>query len=152
VAFQHPHGPLRAGQHRDRAQGQRSAYVQAHGTLRSGAATAVVNTQHCGKYSCSYTSAIAVTVSPPVDGVGATVAHYNGSAPVFAGERLQVLVDPKLPTYAELPGSPFKGAHTWVGSILIALFCAVIATFWIREIRVQRRRGAARAGRAQPAT
>jgi hypothetical protein len=136
----------------DHAQGQRSAYVQNDGTLRTGVATGVVNTQHCGRYSCSYTATVDVTVSPPVAGVNDTVAHYNGSADVITGEHLQVLVDPKQPGYAELPGSPFKGAHTWVASALMALFCALITAIWIKAVGVQRGHRRVRAQRAQLAT
>ena len=136
----------------DHAQGQRSAYVQKHGTLREGVATGVLNTQHCGRYSCSYTAAVDVTVSPPVGGVQSTVAHYNGSADVITGEHLQVLVDPKQPGYAELPGSPFKGAHTWITSALMAIFCAAITALWIKAIRVQQAHRRMRAQRVQLAT
>ena len=119
----------------DHAQGQRSAYVQNRGTLRDGVATGVRNTEHCGKYSCSYTATVDVTVSPPVAGVQSTVAHYNGSADVITGEHLRVLVDPTQPAYAELPGSPFKGAHTWITSAVMAIFCALITALWVRQLR-----------------
>jgi hypothetical protein len=136
----------------DHAQGQRSADVQNHGILRDGVATGVFDTEHCGKYSCSYTAVVDVTVSPPVAGVQNTVAHYNGSADVITGEHLQILVDPKQPGYAELPGSPFKGAHTWITSALMAIFCAFITALWIKAIGVQRGHRRMRAQRTQLAT
>ncbi len=133
----------------DHAQGTRSAYVQNHGVLSPGTVTGVVNTQHCGRSSCHYTSTIAVTLSMPVHGTSDTVAHYNGSAPAFTGERLQVLVDPEQPGYAELPGAPFKGSHTWIVWAVMAVVSALLTALHVRGLAEQRGHRRARLRAAQ---
>ena len=128
----------------DHSQGERSAYVQSHGTPATGEVAHVVDTQHCGRSSCHYTSAVTVFLTAPVDGHGTTVVHVNSSAGVIDGQHVDLLVDPKQPGYAEFPGSPFKGAHTWIITAVLAVVCGLFTGLLIRGVTEQRRHRATR--------
>lgn len=104
----------------------RTSYVQHHGIRANGTIDSVVNTEHCSKGGCHYTSAILVTLSPAVDGVHTTVVHYPDSLHASRGEQFTVLVDPKQPDYAEFPGAPFE-TGTWILLAIIAVFFAALA-------------------------
>jgi hypothetical protein len=100
-----------AGAVSDHAQAARSAYTQQHGVPEQAHVLSAVNDEHCGRSSCSYTAAISVTLGTPVGGAVTSTVHVNAFTDALPGEVLPVLVDPRQPDYAELPGQPFKGAH-----------------------------------------
>ena len=128
----------------DHSQGERSAYVQNHGSAATGQVARVVDTQHCGRSSCHYTSAVTVFLTAPVDGHGTTIVHVNSSGGVIDGQHVDLLVDPKQPGYAEFPGSPFKGAHTWIITAILAVVCGLFTILLIRGVTEQRRHRARR--------
>ncbi len=105
-------------------------------TARSRAARSlsVVNTQHCSRGGCHYTSAIAVALDRPVAGTARTTVHYPGFSSLEGGERAQVLVDPKQPGYAEIPGSRFTSEIGWIMMILVALVEAFLAYLFARAL------------------
>ena len=111
------------------SQASRSSYVQHHGTEAGATVGSVDNTQHCSRSGCDWTAAIAVSLSPPVDGTHSTVVHYPDYSDLSAGDRVTVLVDPKQPGYAELPGSPFQSAWAWIVLAAFAVFFALLVAF-----------------------
>jgi hypothetical protein len=136
-----------AGAISSHSQAVRSSFVQHHGTEATGTVDSVDNAQHCSKNGCDYTAAIVVALSPPVDGARTTVAHYPDFSDLTSGERVDVLVDPKQPGYAELPGSAFKSSWEWVVLVVIAVLfagLAVLDAVALRKLLAHRR--AARGG------
>ena len=124
------------------SQGARSGFVQAHGTRASATVQSVDNTEHCSRSGCSYTAAIAVTLSPPVDGAAATTVHYPGYSDLIPNEQVIVLVDPQQPGYAELPGDRFVTSWEWIilaaAAIFVAFLTAVDARAFVRLIAHRR--------------
>jgi len=124
------------------SQAVRSSYVQHHGTSANAIVDSVVNTEHCSKNGCNYTAAILVTLSPPVDGARTTVVHYPDFSDLFTGEQVTVLVDPKQPGYAELPGATFESSWVWIVLLVFSLFFAALAIpigLALRRLLVHRR-------------
>lgn len=117
------------------SQGLRSGYVQHHGTRANAIVDSVDNTQHCSKSSCYYTAAIGVTLNPPVDGASTTVVHYPGFSDLVSGESVIVLVDPKQPGYAELPGSRFVTSWEWIILLVLAVLFAGLTVLDARALR-----------------
>ena len=89
------------------AQADRSSFVQHHGTRATAIVFLVANRVSCTSRVCNDTAAILARLSPPVDGSSGTIVHYPAYAHLVGGEHITVLVDPKVPGYAELPGAPF---------------------------------------------
>lgn len=141
-----------AGAVSDHEQAARSAYTQQHGVPEQAHVLGVANDQHCGRSSCSYTAAIAVTLGTPVGGAVTSTVHLNAFSDALPGEVLPVLVDPRQPDYAELPGRPFKGAHVWIVEAVLALFFGAItaleAVALLHLLEHRRRIGAASGAQA----
>ena len=70
------------------------------------------------------------------DGTSATVVHYPGYSNLSDGQRITVLVDPKQPDYAELPGDTFVGAWSWIIFVLLGIGCGSLAYLDARQLRV----------------
>jgi hypothetical protein len=124
------------------SQGVRSGFVQSHGISASALVESVDNTQHCSRGGCYYTAAILVRLSPPVNGARTTVVHYPDFSELATNETVVVLVDPKQPGYAELPGSRFVASWSWtILAGLAVLFAAVtaLAARWLRRLVAHRR-------------
>lgn len=119
------------------SQGVRSAYVQSHGVTSGGVVDSVDNTQHCSRGGCYYTAAIDVTLSAPVSGTTRTTAHYPGYSNLVSGEQVSLLVDPKQPGYAELPGSRFVTSWEWILFTVMAVLFAGVALLFVRALRRQ---------------
>ena len=92
----------------------RSAYTQDHGVAASATLGYVSNRTSCGRYSCSTTFSAPVTLASPVDGQVTSTLHGAGRYDAVDGNQVDVLVDPKDPSYAELPGYPLDGSSSWV--------------------------------------
>jgi hypothetical protein len=116
------------------AQASRSSYVQHHGMLDAATVVSVVNTQHCSRSGCHYTAAIAAALESPVADAVRTTVHYPGFSSLEAGERVQVLVDPKQSSYAELPGSRFTTEVDWIILTLLAVVEAFLAYLFGRAL------------------
>lgn len=124
------------------SQGVRSGFVQSHGISASATVESVDNTQHCSRSSCYYTAAILVRLSRPVDGARTTVVHYPDFSELAANDTVVVLVDPRQPGYAELPGSRFVASWSWIVLAGVAiLFAALTALYarWLRRLLTHRR-------------
>jgi hypothetical protein len=113
---------------------KRSSYVQQHGIPAVGTVISVVNHQTCGRYSCSYTSDISTSLAPPVAGTSVTDVHYPYESNLAAGQRFSLLVDPRDPGYAEVPGSEFTSSIKWVLLALFAVFLFALSAQWARSL------------------
>ncbi|HWA65358.1 MAG TPA: hypothetical protein VG899_03195, partial [Mycobacteriales bacterium] len=83
--------------------GERSHLTQTHGLRGNVTVESVDNIKHTGRYgSVSYTSTVTVDV---LGGVTAVV-HDPQYASFSPGQQVEVLLDPKDPSYAEFPGVP----------------------------------------------
>jgi hypothetical protein len=131
----------------------KSSYVQDHGIRASGTVDSVDNSEACGRYSCDWTASIVVTLSSPVDGVRTTTVHYPDFSSLNAGEPVVVLIDPKQPGYAELPGSTFSEPIQWIILALFALLGLVLTAFEARALGIllKRRRQLRAQGGLTPA-
>jgi hypothetical protein len=123
------------------AAGAKSSYTQGHGTRTTGTVELVNNEQSCGRYSCSYTSRISVSLSPPVDGVDMTIVHFPDYSSLNSGDQVPVLVDPKDPSYAELPGHTFQSSWVWLVPVVLGILCAGLTALEARLLlRILRHR------------
>lgn len=117
----------------------RSAMVQGRGTRVAGIVQAVHNHQYCqavaggaGTSACIPRAEIVVRLDRPVGGVRTTTAHYPYLSFLRVGQAVTVLVDPRQPTYAELPGHRYRGAGGW---ILFAAAAGLLGLLALREGR-----------------
>lgn len=125
------------------SQGNRSSFVQAHGAPRSATVTRVDNIEHHGKYSAWYTAEIYATFLPPVDGRAITEVYVPKQVDYSLGQQVPVLVDPRQPGYAELPGTPGVTAGNWITAAVLAVIMLVLEGLVIwATIREYRRRHA----------
>jgi hypothetical protein len=131
----------------------RSSYTQNHGVSVSGTVISADNSTVCSaRGGCSYSATILVRLSRPVGGVSVTTAHYPDSTDLVSGEPVTVLVDPKQPDYAELPGHAYTTAIQWILGFALALVMGLLAFVdWRALVRVLAQRRAARANSSQPA-
>lgn len=143
-----------------------SAYTQSHGVHENAIVqnVAVTTQDHCsnstsGRHgfhsstsqncSVTYDARITVTLPRPVSGQSTSVVHVGQNVSYARGQAVAVLVDPKEPGYAELPGQPYTTTATVlvlaiVGGVLLVVG-AVLCFFGVR-LRLSRRRRAAMAG------
>lgn len=129
-----------------RAQSAQSAYTQAHGVATQATVINVDNIQHqshshSGGTSTWYTAEITVSLTSPVSGVSQTTVQVPHSVSYTPGTMISVLVDPRVPTYAELPGVPDVSAKDWYGMLAGAAVCALLACFlgWQAISKIRRR-------------
>jgi hypothetical protein len=106
---------------------QRSSFVQHHGISAHATVVYVDNDEHCSRSGCDWTSAITVVMTPPVDGESETVVHYPDFSDLEAGDRVAVLIDPRQPNYAELPGRKLISSGTWIAFVVFAALFALLA-------------------------
>jgi hypothetical protein len=129
----------------------RSKYVQAHGVAASGTVTNVDNIAHCGRSSCYHTAEITVRLDTAILGATTTVVHFPGRSDLSSGDRINILVDPKEPGYAEIPGAPFATSGQWIALIVITVLFGALTIFMafkLRHLLVRRRQHLADAGAA----
>jgi hypothetical protein len=107
---------------------QRSSYTQAHGVSETAVADSVqVNMQRGSHGSVSYTSDITVTVQHPSVGDGSATVYSQGDTSITQGSTFTVLVDPRQPSYAEIPGSPYDTTTGWIVSLLFTIVFGILA-------------------------
>lgn len=137
------------------SQANLSGYVQAHGARRTAVVLGAQNIAHRNKSSTTYTAQITATLNPPVDGHLTTTVYVPSGVGYQPGDSITVLVDPRMPTYAELPGEPYVVASQWIGALIFAVAAAVAGCLLVfASVRTIIRRHAWRAmlpARAQPA-
>jgi hypothetical protein len=110
--------------------GNVSRRVQHDGFASPGSVETVQNTRHGGVSvrgtGTWWTSSITVSLSKPLDGTTTTVASYPNYSLLRHGDKVNVLIDPQHPIYAELPGQPSVGSRNWLLAGALAAVCGVI--------------------------
>jgi hypothetical protein len=111
------------------SQAVRSSYVQHHGIRATATVVVVGEKHHCGAHACTYTSEILVRFSKPLHGAKGAFVFYPAYSHLSPGQQLTVLVDPKQPTYAEIPGVGFEKRGAWIAYAVLAPLFAALAWF-----------------------
>ena len=122
-----------------------SAYTQQHGLTRHATVEAVHPVSHGTSHDSWTTYDYDVALAVPAGPASRTVAHdpARDFQRFSQGDKIGVLVDPRQPGYAELPGIPVESSWWFiVPSALAAIFLAPVALIAIEEIRHRRRRSA----------
>jgi hypothetical protein len=114
------------------ADADRSFYVQRHGVPDVAITQQVQNIAHQGK-TTSYTFQITVALGHTSVGDGTAVVYGNGQTSAEPGMAVSVLVDPRQPDYAELPGNPYYSTGSWVAPVICAAFFVPYVIFSARE-------------------
>lgn len=123
------------------AAAERSGYTQSHGVADVAMVSSVDNQQSCGRSSCTYYAYVTVMLSQPVDGSDFTTVNIPRNVSYGSGQLISVLVDPKDPSYAELPGSPYATNADTVGTAIgAAVFLLIGASTVYRGVRMRLRR------------
>jgi hypothetical protein len=109
---------------------QRSSYTQSHGVTETAVADDVQNiASHTSKRGYSYTNQITITVQHPAVGDGSATVYGNGQTSVQPGDTLTVLVDPRQPSYAEMPGAPYYTTGSWIEALLFTIVAGCVTVF-----------------------
>jgi hypothetical protein len=103
---------------------EKSGYTQAHG-VRVRAEVLAVDNDGSGR------ATISVRLPRPVDGQRDAVVHVPHRASAADSRSLDVLVDPQVQGYAELPGVPDTTYRSLIGPGLGALFFFFLGGFLI---------------------
>ena len=125
-------------------QAAQSGYTQSSGLTDQASVLRVSNSQDtsCGRYTCTTTDTaqVAATLSQPVGGRSATVISIPDNVSYTVGQAIGVLVDPRDPGYAELPGRPYSTDSAAYGlSAGAALAIVAGAAAVVRAVRLRRR-------------
>lgn len=94
----------------------RSVFVQAHGVLMPATEVSVWNS---GYQSRSwdwnqYEAHIAVRLAAPAGAASSSTVYYPDSWGLTPGDPVRILVDPREPGYAEIPGRPYITSGPWI--------------------------------------
>lgn len=125
------------------ARSARSSYTQHHGLAREGVVTSVSTVHHDSRYDTWTSYDYDVRLAAPVGDATETVLHDPTSnfQRFDAGERIDLLVDPRDVGYAELPGKPVQSAAWYVGPLVLGLvFVALVTLIALRSRSLRRRR------------
>jgi hypothetical protein len=107
---------------------QRSSYTQAHGVSESAVASNVqIITNRSSHGHVSYTSDITVAIQHPTVGDGTATVYSQGATSIMQGSTFTVLVDPRQPSYAEIPGAPYDTTSGWILSLLFTIVIGIVA-------------------------
>jgi hypothetical protein len=122
-----------------------SSYTQQHGLARHAIVEDVHPVNHGTSHDTWTTYDYDVTLAVPAGPAARTVAHdpTRDFQRFSQGDRISVLVDPRQPGYAELPGIPVESSWWFtIPSALAAIFLLPVVLITIEEIRHRRRRSA----------
>jgi hypothetical protein len=117
------------------AQGERSAYVQAHGVRQAGTVLNVTNTV-VDNDNGTTVAQVVVRLRVPVGGQDVTTASVPSEVTTPDGGTVTVLVDPQDPGYAEYPGMPYSAPNDWLilaiaGPALGAVGIGFLYLIWV---------------------
>jgi DivIVA domain-containing protein len=119
---------------------ERSNYTQASGIPVS--ATVISENVGTGKAAETH---VTVRLDPPVGGRDVSVVNIAGADIYKPGDRISILVDPRDPSYSELPGMPDDTALEALVAcaivILVMILCVVGGLVATLRKRLKRRRG-----------
>jgi hypothetical protein len=122
-----------------------SSYTQQHGLARHATVEAVHPVSHDTSHDSWTTYDYDVALAVPAGPATRTVAHdpARDFQRFSQGDKISVLVDPRQPGYAELPGIPVESSWWFTVPLTLAvIFLAPVALITIEEIRHRRRRSA----------
>jgi DivIVA domain-containing protein len=118
---------------------ERSNYTQASGIPVS--ATVISENVGTGKTAETH---VTVRLDPPVGGRDVSVVNIAGADIYKPGDRISILVDPRDPSYSELPGMPDDTALEALVAcaivILVMILCVVGGLVTTLRKRLKRRR------------
>lgn len=129
-----------------------SSYTQHHGLARNGTVDAVHAVSHDTSHDSWTTYDYDVALAGPTGPVTRTVAHdpTRDFQRFNQGDTISVLVDPRQPGYAELPGIPVESSWFIAPLVLSVVFLLPVVLISVEEIRHRRLRSAAARGRPAP--
>jgi membrane protein implicated in regulation of membrane protease activity len=104
-----------------------SAYTQSTGLRRDALVSAVRTIEHQNRSSTWYTAEISAVLAQPVAGHLTTTLWVPYSVSAKRGQLIQVLVDPRQPSYSEIPGAPYVTASQWITQVVVAAVAVVLA-------------------------
>lgn len=120
----------------------RTSETQSHGASEVATVTAVLAVEHSSRSSSWTTYNFDVTLSHAIRGQVDSVL-YTPEVTQFAsvGQRVDILVDPEQPTYAELPGEGMGGPAVPI-ACTVGAAAMIAATAWgiVRMVRMRRLR------------
>jgi uncharacterized protein DUF3592 len=120
---------------------ERSSYTQAHGVTETAMVDTVQNIANQSRHgNVTYTNQVTLTVRHPKIGDGTATVYGQGMASVQPGNTLTVLVDPKQPSYAEIPGAPYDSTSSWILSLLFTIVFGAITVVICRHAVVMQLR------------
>jgi hypothetical protein len=110
------------------ARAVRSAYTQHHGVSTIGTVTLVHRIHHSSRSSSYNTYDYDVQLFSPVSGASTTRVHdpSQNFHDFFVGDTVRVLVDPKQPGYAEIPGRPYASSLWWLVPLVMGLVFVLV--------------------------
>ncbi len=136
-----------------RSQAAQSSYTQHHGLARNATIQAVRLVNHATSTQAWTTYDYDVALAVPVGAVTQAVAHdpTQDFQRFDRGNTISVLVDPRQPDYAELPGIPVESSSWFAGPLVLAVIFAGLAVLIVsEEIRHRRLRSAQARSQAMP--
>jgi hypothetical protein len=122
-----------------------SSYTQQHGLARDATVEAVHPVSHDTSHDSWTTYDYDVALAVPAGPATRTIAHdpTRDFQRFSQGDKISVLVDPRQPGYAELPGVPVESSWWFtVPLTLTVIFLAPAVLITVEEIRHRRRRSA----------
>jgi hypothetical protein len=122
-----------------------SSYTQQHGLARHATVEGVHPVSHDTSHDSWTTYDYDVALAVPAGPASRTVAHdpTRDFRRFSQGDKISVLVDPRQPGYAELPGIPVESSWWFtVPLTLTVIFLAPAVLITVEEIRHRRRRSA----------
>jgi hypothetical protein len=125
------------------AQAAKSSYTQSSGVSESATVVNVDNNQNtnCGSHGActtTYSAQVAVSLQTPVSGQDTATVNVPANVSYTTGQQISVLVDPKDPGYAELPGQPYATQGSTVALIIGAVVVFVLGMLAVvRAVRMR---------------
>jgi hypothetical protein len=130
-----------------------SSYTQHHGLMRRATVEAVHPVSHDTSHDAWTTYDYDVALAAPAGPATRTVAHdpSRDFRRFDQGDTISVLIDPRQPDYAELPGIPVESSSWFIVPLTLAvIFLATTVLITTEEIRHRRLRSAGTRGRSAP--
>ncbi len=127
------------------SQAARSSYTQHHGLVRTATIEAVQPVSNSTSHDSWTTYDYDLALAAPAGAVTRTVAHdpTRDFRRFDQGDTISVLVDPRQPDYAELPGIPVESSSWFIGPLALAVvFVGLIVLISAEEIKHRRLRSA----------
>jgi hypothetical protein len=114
---------------------QLSSYTQHHGLSRQGVVTRVYTRDHYTRYDSWTTYDYDVALAVPAAGRTSTRLHdpSRDTQNFDVKDAVTVLVDPKQPGYAEVPGRELQSRWWFLGPLFFALLFLGLATLLVYE-------------------